>query len=116
MTTFADRLLSKLSPVETMDRGWVRYVKDHREIILASATTERVPLGAMHFNRFRMKTLLQELGVGMNLAWIVMWINQIDSMRDVKDIEELVVPNLETINRLRDQYDTYSAKITELQA
>jgi hypothetical protein len=116
MSTFAERLKENLSPLENTDPAWIKYVKDHRGVILESVVVQTIPPEKMHPNKYRCSSLLHELGYDEALSWIVIWLNQIDNNRNFIDLVSIKIPDIETIKTLRAQFDTFNAKASETQS
>jgi hypothetical protein len=116
MSTLAERIKENVSPLENTDLEWVAFVKDHRSFIMDGIKTVPLDAGEMHFSRHRCSTLLHRMGYDGALAWIVLWLNQIDNNRDFTEISKLKIPESGVIEGLRAQFDTYQSKLAETRA
>ncbi len=109
-TSLADRLATNQDELSNADIDWVQYVKDHRSTLMDSSIKITVPANIMFTNRYRMGALLVALGHRPNIAWVVMWLNQLRDNNDIDALDDLIVPNLERLRSLHQQYKSFKAK------
>lgn len=97
--------------IESSDKRWRRFVKDHRTLILETSVTVKVPAEKMHRYRYRMRELLVELGAKPYLEWIVMWINDLQDRSHVVYLTYLIIPSVDQLQALWSQYGSYVKKL-----
>lgn len=87
------------------DSDWVLFVKDHKAIILEESSTLNVDASTVDINRYSVESFLKENGLPISIAWIVIWINQLDSAMNFDyTLDELVIPAHTTIRKLKKAY------------
>ena len=102
----AERLKRKVTNISPIDPDWVLFVIDHRSLILENSDLRIIH----HENRWRYRFSIYEYLESvrrdyMQLAWIVLWLNQLGTSQDfVEDVKELYVPNLEYLQKLRKSF------------
>jgi hypothetical protein len=110
--TYAERLNTKLAPLADMSNpDWVRYVKDHRSVILQQTVKVTIAPEIMFTFRYRMRALLTELGYNADLAGITMWLNNLKTNADVLDLGNLRIPNYEAVKELYNQFTSFMKKL-----
>jgi hypothetical protein len=115
ITSLADRLSIKVNPYDNLDTDWVQYIKDHRSVLMSTAVTTTVPANVMFTHRYRMSALLKKLGSDSSITWIVMWLNQLKTHADVVNLNELILPTMESIKTLYQSYLSYRQKLNKLE-
>lgn len=91
------------------------YLQDHRATILASAQTVTIPPNAMAMYEYRPKEYLRSKGLPVAADWLVLWLNSIQDREHFKNLKELILPSLSTIETLYDTYRTLRSKQGEVQ-
>lgn len=87
------------------DKDWVLFVKDRRSTILEEATIIQVDASSMGIYKYSVEALLKENNIPVSAAWILIWINQLDSAMNFNEsISELIVPAHATIRKLKKEF------------
>ena len=111
METLADNLLTRIGKLDQNDPEWVLFVRDFRHNILANSKVHQLRPGLMQSHRFRLGSLLEELGVDKNISWIVMELNSLRNMRDVDGLTSLTIPTNDYMLKLYAKYTSFKKKI-----
>lgn len=109
--TLADRLISNITNLDSSTKSWRQYIRDHRSVILESSVKVLLRPEMMYAKRYRMNELLRELKYPEGITWIVMWLNQLKSHADIVDLTRLVLPNVDVLNSLYAQYESFIKKV-----
>ena len=110
METYAERLVSQLTDYQSTDPLWIRFIKDHRDQLLASATTVEIDAGVMHSFKYQLGELLDEYKVNRDYTWIVLWLNQIKGEWEVNSLSSILVPSDTELQTLLDKYKSLLSK------
>lgn len=104
----SDQIRSKKSRYTPSDPDWVQFVRDHRRQLMNRAVTVNINPDRAFRLRYRPAQLLRELDRSPELAWIILLINDISSVRQFEGIESLLLPDdEEAIDDLYESYITY---------
>ena len=74
-------------------REFQLYLEDHRNIILATSTKRWLTYDETELYNYRPVEFLISISYPVSGTWYVLWLNQIKSYMDFKDIEYLYIPN-----------------------
>ena len=107
-------LTSKKSHYTNDDLDWVQFVHDHYQNIFDTATSrviEKVP----HFwEHYRVEDYLREIGIDPNVAWIVLMINQFSSNLDFRDLDHILIPDMNVVRALWRSFQQYRSHVGSL--
>ena len=95
-------LVTKYSP---SDLDWVKYVHDHYKTIFQSCSCKNLAKEEHFWKYYRLEDYLyEELHIDPNIAWIVLYINQLPSDVEFKEIDTLLLPELSILDGLYQSY------------
>jgi hypothetical protein len=110
-TTLAQRLEStrklKIAPD---DKEWIQFMKDHREHILEKSSSILIDYNDQNTYRYRLFSYLVETSHTVDLLWIILWLNQLDTEMDFNNVRELYIPDYTHISELYQTYRSFRAK------
>ena len=97
---------SLLSSYSNYDLDWVQFVKDHYDHIKRKSTV--VQLNPFRHNslKYRLTDFLADNNIPREMAWIVLFINQLGSENEFCELNVLMIPDTSDIAHLRDVFDT----------
>lgn len=97
---FSSKLRSIESDFSSKNIDFVKYVHDHYKNIYETATTVTLNTTNHYWEHYRLEDYLASKQCDPNMAWIVLYINQIPSNVEFKDIKSLLIPNPSVIQGL----------------
>lgn len=87
--------------------GWMQFVRDHRTQIKEKAALINVDPNDAQVYTCSMQAYLLKLGKPKSMAWIVVWLNQLESVLHFDEtVETLLIPDVEQLVKLRQEYIT----------
>lgn len=100
-----DLLKRNLTKINDIDSKWRNFVKDFRnQLLLSVSVIDLTPYHELIF-RYRLRDLLYEAKLSEDIAWIVVWINDMKNESDFKDKTRLLIPEYNLLTRIRNLYD-----------
>lgn len=90
------------------------YLQDHRSTILENSQTVAIPPNVMAMYEYRPKEYLRSKGLPVAADWLVLWINSIQDREHFKNLKELIIPSMSTIETLYDTYRSLRSKQGEI--
>lgn len=90
---------------------WRLFIKDHRQLIVENSSTYLLDADDNELYRFRPKEFLKANNIDPDIFWIVLWINQIYNEIEFNNIKELLIPRVEYIKSLYEQYRSFKANL-----
>ena len=109
--SISEDLTSMKSPYANDDIDFVKFIYDHYDKIFETAEYISVDKTDLYWKRYRLEDFLQDRNHDPNIAWIVLYINQIPSSMDFKDLDSILIPSMSTLNSLRQSYMQYRSHI-----
>ena len=109
--SLATRLAAKATVYADTTADWVRFLKDHRELILSKSTLTAIDYDTMAVYRYRPEEYLDFMGVPRGLAWLVLWLNQIHTAHDFVGLSALYLPDYRHIDELHRLYRTEQTQL-----
>lgn len=100
VTSFTTNLKSLETDYSSRNIDWVKYVHDHYKNIFASCKTDILDINSHYWEYYRMEDYLRSKNYDPNMTWIVLYINQIPSNVEFKDIKSLLLPDVGVIQGL----------------
>ena len=100
VTTFADKLRSLETDYSSRDIDWVQYVHDHYKNIFATCQSETLNVNEHYWEYHRLEDYLKSKSIDPNIAWIVLYINQLPSNVEFKEIRSLLIPDMSVLQGL----------------
>ena len=100
VTTFSGFLASLETDYSSRDIDWVKYVHDHYKNIFANCKADVLNINEHYWEYYRMEDYLKAKGYDPNIALIVLYINQMPSNIEFRDIKSLLLPNMSVIQGL----------------
>lgn len=105
MATLQDLLKRNMTKINDTNFAWRNFVKDFRNTILATAKMiELTPYNEMIF-RYRLRDLLYEAKLPEDIAWIIIWMNDLKTETEFKSRDILLIPDYNELLRIRNLYD-----------
>ncbi|MBR1988610.1 MAG: hypothetical protein IKA36_06220 [Clostridia bacterium] len=101
-TTYA----SLLSSYSNYDLAWVQFIRDHFYHIKKKSTVVELDPYRHNSMKYRLEDFLADNNIPTEMAWIVLYINQLGSNVDFRDITVMILPDVSDIKHLRDVFDT----------
>ena len=110
MSNIFDMLNKRKGKFELEDKDWKLYIEDHRRNILEKSNT--IYIGHDDRNRYiyRLSEYLEHKKYDRSITWIVMMLNQLNGEQDFHDKEKLIVPEMNHLNSLYNQYQILKKK------
>lgn len=105
MVILQDLLKRNLTKINDIDSKWRNFVKDFRNQILLSVTAIELSSYQELIFRYRLRDLLYEANYSEDIAWVVVWINDMKNECDFKDKEYLLLPDYNLLTKIRNLYD-----------
>ena len=99
--SLVDMLKDKTSEYTNEDPKWVRFIKDHRNELIANATRRQFSDDYMNIIRYDLRRYLRMIQYPEGLDWIVFYINNIENEADFIRINTLLLPNQNQISDLK---------------
>lgn len=96
------------------DIEWVLFVKDHRELLLETATLVTLSIDDLYQYKYRPGAFLRKNKHPLSTKWIFMWINMIPSDEYFGDTSEVYFVNLTELAELRRKFKTYRTTLNKL--
>lgn len=78
---------------------------------LENSTTYFLDANDNDIYRFRPKEFLKDNNIDPDILWIVLWINQIYNEIEFNNVKELIIPKIDYINSLYEQYRSFKANL-----
>lgn len=105
MIKLTDILKTSITKINDPDPKWRNFVKDFRSTIFATAKILQITDYHERIFRYRLKDLLKEAQLPINIAWVIVWMNNIDSESNFKDMTSILIPDYQELTRIRNLYD-----------
>ena len=93
VTTFSGTLRTIETDYSSKDIDWMKYVHDHYKNILASCKADALDINSHYWEFHRIEDYLKSKNIDPNMAWIVLYVNQLPSNVEFKDIKSLLIPD-----------------------
>lgn len=105
MVILQDLLKRNLTKINDIDSKWRNFVKDFRNQILLTVTS--IDLTSYHemIFRYRLRDLLYEAKLSEDIAWVVVWINDMRNESDFKNRDYILIPDYNLLTKIRNLYD-----------
>ena len=97
---------SILSSYSNYDREWVQFIKDHYYHIKSKSTLVELNPYKHNTYHYRVTDFLKDNNIPVEMAWIVLFINQLGSDAEFIDLNLMIIPDVTDIKALRDTFDT----------
>lgn len=98
--TLAERILNQTNMYAATNRPWVQFVRDHRRAILAQARAVTITPETMNRYQYRLEDYLRTQSVDLNLLWLVMELNSLNSAADFNGLDSLWLPDAAQLRQL----------------
>ena len=95
-----------LSSYSNYDLEWVQFIKDHFYHIKRRSSVVELDPYKHNSMKYRLADFLADNNIPTEMGWIVLFINQLGSDVDFRDITVMILPDVSDIKRLRDVFDT----------
>ena len=110
-TSISEDLLSLKSPYANDDIDFVKFIYDHYDRIFSTAEYVTIDKYDTYWKHYRVEDFLRDKGHDPNIGWIVLYINQLPSSIDFKELDSVLIPSMDTLKSLRQSYMQYRAHI-----
>lgn len=105
--TLQDQIeLTLISNYSNTNKDWIQFIFDHYDLIKENSTKTSISDEDMYIYQYRLEDYLSSISVDKNIAWIVLFINQLGNNRDFKELKTLLIPNTNYISKLYSQYQS----------
>lgn len=88
---------------------WVQYVRDHYKRLRSKAYFVDIDQFKMNSLHYRLEDFLSEHNVPIEVNWIVLYLNQLNSEADFIHLTALFLPDMEDLEAMREEFDTVDA-------
>lgn len=109
--TLSKRLIENKGQFANDDPEWVQFIKDHYTYLVTNSNTLNINVNDMLLLKHRPEELLVDNGYPREIWWIVMFMNQIASHSTFVGVTTLLVPKLEELVMLKEQYGIQSQAV-----
>ena len=109
-----ENLKTQVGKYSSIDPDWVQFVKDHRTAVRNNSVITLLSAEESFIFRYRPESYLYNKGMTISKCWIMLWINQINTLTDFKNLEYLLIPSDEYLQTLKRSYINYRASIAKL--
>lgn len=94
------------SSYSSEDLEWVQFVRDHYYYIKNNCS--KVELNPFRHNSFkyRLSDFCVDNNIPRGMMWIVLMVNQLGSEKDFANLSVMLLPDVDSIKKLRNMYDT----------
>ena len=109
--TLKETLECKITRYNNSDFGWVQYVRDNLWYI--RGTAQRIDLDVYRHNTMKYRLgefIVETFNMPRDVAWIVLYINQLESDVDFRDLESILIPDMKVIDNLCNMYRNLKAQ------
>lgn len=100
---------SILSSYSNYDLEWVQFVKDHFYHIKRNSTVVELDPYRHNSMKYRLADFLADNNIPIEMSWIVLFVNQLGSDMEFRDISVMILPDVSDIKHLREVFDTVQA-------
>ena len=97
---------SLLSSYSNYDIEWVQFIKDHFYHIKNKSSVVELDPYRHNSMKYRLADFLADNNIPISMSWIVLYINQLGSDMEFRDITVMLLPDVSEIKYLRDVFDT----------
>lgn len=91
-------------PYPVGDADWDHYLQDHWRNLMGTADILQLTAHDEYLYRFRPARLMRDKGYPAGLTWLMLKMNGVDTDRDFKGRQSLILPNLAHLKTLLDAY------------
>lgn len=95
-----------LSSYSNYDLEWVQFIRDHFYHIKQKSTVVELDPFRHNSMKYRLADFLADNNIPTEMAWIVLFINQLGSDADFHDVTFMILPDVTDIKHLREVFDT----------
>lgn len=97
------------------DPEWELYVKDHRDLILENSSTIQIAADDMRKYMYCLEAFLYDknLDIDYRMTWIVLWLNQLGSNLEFRDLSSLIIPKRNYLLMLYEKYRAFKSYLEE---
>ncbi len=95
-----------LSSYSNYDLEWVQFIRDHFYHIKKKSTIVELDPFRHNSMKYRLADFLADNNIPTEMAWIVLFINQLGSDADFHDVTFMILPDVTDIKHLREVFDT----------
>lgn len=99
-TALSERLEQLETDYSSSNIDWVKYVHDHYRTIFETCTVHTLDVNRHFWEYYRMEDFLKSQGYDPNLAWLVFYLNQIPTNIEMHDIKTLLLPNMDILKSI----------------
>lgn len=100
MESYSTRLNALSKGYADGSDAWRLFIQDHKQLILENSVLVTISKSTIHTYKYRIEEYLKSIGHPITLAWIVLYINNIKSNLEFKDLDSLYIPTESYIESL----------------
>lgn len=105
MIPLRDHLKRKQTALNDTSSSWRIFLKDFRDSLLAKSRMIEIDPYKERIYRYRLRDLLYEHKLPVDITWIIIWLNNIDTENNFKKLTHVYIPDYNEIQRIRNLYD-----------
>lgn len=105
--------LSKVDKLSDSDEEWYRFVCDHREAIILTASTINITPNLMSVVKHNLTRFIRHINRRIDDIWIIYYINDINTDMDFYNVSSLLIPNASFIDELYSSYTSTKRIVTK---
>jgi hypothetical protein len=107
-----DLIQRPMSELEDIAIEWRLFIEDHRTLIISESTQTELTDDIIAMYENRPEDYMDYLKLPRSITWIMLWLNGFGNANDFHPQKTLIVPSINTIRTLREEYRTF---ISDLQ-
>ena len=96
--------LGLMTDMGNQDADWVHYVRDNYQMIVDTSRWMYLDKFKHNTMRHRIEDFLRDEFLDADITWIIFLINQIGSNADFINLDRLLVPDMDVLKKLRQQF------------
>ena len=104
-------LKRRMGKFSSIDPSWVQYVKDHRNFVRNNSIITLISPEESFVYRYRPESYLHSKGMDISKSWIMLWINQINSLSNFINLEYLIIPSDEYLAELKREFSNFQNSV-----
>lgn len=110
MKNIFDMLYERKGKYELEEKDWKLFIEDHKKNILEKSKIIVINYDDQNRYIYRLSEYLEYKNLDRSLTWIVLLLNQMKGEQDFHDRNKLIVPDINHLNSLYNQYQILKKK------
>ena len=103
--SLAEDFASMNNKINDQDTAWRHFLKDFKSNILATAKQVQLTPFQQRIYKYRLRDYLRENNLPVDLTWIIIWLNQMETELNFFKKASLIIPDYQTIVKIRNMFD-----------